>query len=143
MTKEEELLNYLKVASYNCLSEKSPITKVELSRRILKEGNCDCSEELKTNVRIYKKKAIQSIINIESKIDNLKEKIESANSELGNTYQIRFNELEHKKIALICRLEGYIVNNENWNSFKNKFNSELDSFEDELTDFAGNFSGSK
>ena len=78
MTKEEELLNYLKVASYNCLSEKSPITKVELSRRILKEGNCDCSEELKTNVRIYKKKAIQSIINIERKIDNLKEKIESA-----------------------------------------------------------------
>lgn len=61
MTKEKELLNYLKVASYNCISKKSPITKVELSRRILNEGNCDCSEELKTNVRIYKKRLLKTL----------------------------------------------------------------------------------
>ena len=139
MTKEEEILKYLKVASYNSISKRSPITEVELTNRKLNEVNSGCSEELKTAVQIYKKEAIQNIINIEKNIDILKEKIESANSELGRAFQIRINELEHKKIALICRLDEYIVDNGNWNSFKKKFNYELKDFEEQLTDFAGSF----
>lgn len=141
---EEDVLKYLKMASYVLNSKPSPISKEKEIRRKLSKLDCDRKDELESAFQLYKKNVVQKIINIEKSIDNLKEKIESANSELGKTYQIRINELEHRKIALACRLEEYVNDDvANWNSFKKEFNYELKSFEDELTDFGRNFLESK
>lgn len=137
---EEEVLKYLKIARYASNSKDLSISEKEETHRKVSELNSNSSGELETAFQIYKKNATQKIINIEKNIDNLKQKIESADSELARTYQIRINELEHKKIALLCKLEEYIVDdNGDWDSFKKKFNYELKSFEEELEDFVGNF----
>lgn len=136
----KEVLNYLTVTGFQSNRSGAANSKGKTTRKKSALGNESVDKVSENELRLFRKEAAKKISVTEHKIADLKQKIESANSELARTYQVHINKLEFTKIGLLCQLEEYKSKKPTeWDAFKVEFNSELKSFEEELEDFVDNF----
>ena len=105
----------------------------------LKTGMKEVSTELKNalNVQdwlIFKKVSDFKIRNNDIRIAELKVKTQRRGIEPDPRYRKKLNELENVNLGMKKKLVVYSEDQNEWNSYKNEFNRDLDKLEQTLTD---------
>lgn len=100
----------------------------------------DMNDTFENRVTFFKKESTRRIRKVETRMDRLRRKMETTTKELKVIYHDQVIELEHTKKKLSVMLKNHKKDDENeWESYKQLFNADLNKFEKILGGFLENF----
>ncbi len=111
-------------------------SKLKAAKNNVSAAKHDFEDAFDLKVKAFKEDASEKISQTEIKILELKDKITNTSKEIGIIYQDNIDILEHSKKLLAKRLGEYKdLGAEDWKSFKQQFNEEIENFEASVANF--------